>query len=253
MSADGVIARITEIRQAHGMVPPAATTTAAPSSGRGPAAASGDLLSPAGGITSFADLLDAASARRRLVSSITGEVVAGPSSFGGDAAPSAPGLAAPGVAGPGLTWPGALAGGSAPATGDLGPLPEAARRYVGVLDAAAAAEGVDPTLLRAVAWTESNFDASAVSRAGATGLLQLMPQTAAHLGVDPTDPADNARGGARYLRQQLDRFGRVDLALAAYNAGPGAVQRHGGIPPYAETQAYVRRVLERAQMLGGTR
>ena len=118
--------------------------------------------------------------------------------------------------------------------------------------AAARKEGVDPRLLAAVAWSESGFSAGARSPAGAVGLMQLMPRTAAGLGVDPTDPQQALRGGARYLSQQLKAFGgREDLALAAYNAGPGAVRKHGGIPPYAETQAYVRTVLSRYTALGG--
>ncbi|MFN3228898.1 MAG: lytic transglycosylase domain-containing protein [Asticcacaulis sp.] len=93
---------------------------------------------------------------------------------------------------------------------------------------------------------ESGFNASAVSPRGAIGLMQLMPATARELGVDPRDPAANIRGGAAYLRRQLDRFeGRLDLALAAYNAGAGAVDRHGGIPPYAETLTYISRILDR--------
>jgi soluble lytic murein transglycosylase len=104
--------------------------------------------------------------------------------------------------------------------------------------------GLDPYLIHSVIQAESDFDTAAVSRKGALGLMQLMPATAAGLGVsNPFDVDQNVRGGARYLRQMLDRFGRLDLALAAYNAGPGAVERHGGVPPYAETQRYVHKVL----------
>jgi len=112
------------------------------------------------------------------------------------------------------------------------------------IEAAAAKNGVDPALLRALVRQESGFDPAARSGAGAVGLTQLMPGTAASLGVDPTDPAQALDGGARYLRQQLDRFGGDERkALAAYNAGPGAVARFGGVPPYTETQNYVQRVL----------
>jgi soluble lytic murein transglycosylase-like protein len=100
-------------------------------------------------------------------------------------------------------------------------------------------------LLANIARTESNCAADARSSAGAIGVMQLMPETARELGVDPTDPAANILGGAAYLRQQLDRFGgRLDLALAAYNAGPAAVARHGGVPAYAETRNYVARNLD---------
>jgi hypothetical protein len=145
-------------------------------------------------------------------------------------------------------------GGSPAVAGDWAAgLPAAARPYAGAIARAAAQEGVDPALLASVAWSESGFRADARSGAGAVGLMQLMPATAAGLGVDPLNPEQALVGGARYQRAQLDRFGgRTDLALAAYNAGPTAVRKHGGIPPYPETQTYVTRVLDRYHQLGGT-
>ena len=108
------------------------------------------------------------------------------------------------------------------------------------------AVGISPSLVAAVAQTESGRNPSATSAAGAAGMMQLMPATARALGVaDPYDPAANVRGGATYLRDLLERFnGNVRLAVAAYNAGPGAVERYGGVPPYVETQHYVTRVLD---------
>lgn len=128
------------------------------------------------------------------------------------------------------------------ASGETWPTEEIGR----IMRDAAAEAGVDPALVAAVAAVESGFDPRAVSPKGAVGLMQLMPGTAASHGVtDPFDPAQNARGGARYLRELLDAYnGDVKLALAAYNAGPGAVERYGGVPPYKETQAYVQAVLE---------
>jgi soluble lytic murein transglycosylase-like protein len=121
--------------------------------------------------------------------------------------------------------------------------------YAAEISAAAARNGVDPKLLTGLIRAESNFDPNAGSPAGAQGLTQLMPGTAAGLGVtNPLDPVQSIEGGARYLRQQLDHFGGdVTKALAAYNAGPGAVERFGGVPPYEETQNYVRRVIGYAQ------
>ena len=107
------------------------------------------------------------------------------------------------------------------------------------------ARGLDPRLVRAVVQAESGYNPFAVSSKGAQGLMQLMPATARELAVEsPFDPAENLRGGTEYLRRMIERFdGRIEWAVAAYNAGPGAVERFGGIPPYAETRAYVERVL----------
>ena len=141
--------------------------------------------------------------------------------------------------------------GAAPA-GWADALPAAGRPWAGAIEGSATQAGVDPRLLAAITRAESGFNPGALSGAGAVGLTQLMPGTAAGLGVDPTDPVANLEGGARYLAGQLDSFGRVDLAVAAYNAGPGAVRQAGGVPDYPETQAYVRRVLGYYQQLGGT-
>lgn len=104
---------------------------------------------------------------------------------------------------------------------------------------------LSPQLLEAVSYVESRFNPAAISPKGAVGLMQLRPDTAAELGVDPHNPETNARGGAAYLRQMLALFdNNVELALAAYNAGPQAVKRYGGMPPYPETRAYVAAVLD---------
>ena len=113
------------------------------------------------------------------------------------------------------------------------------------LDRAAHDHGLDPGLLRAVAWQESRGNSAAVSDKGALGIMQLMPGTAAALGVDPGDPNANINGGAAYLALQMAKFGNVELALAAYNAGPGAVVRYGGVPPYRETRSYVSTIMQR--------
>ena len=110
---------------------------------------------------------------------------------------------------------------------------------------AAARYQVDPRLVAAVAQTESGGNQEAVSPAGAIGVMQLMPETAAGLGVNPYDKRQNIEGGAKYLRQMMDTFGGdVQKAVAAYNAGPQAVKEYNGIPPYRETQDYVNKVLD---------
>lgn len=130
------------------------------------------------------------------------------------------------------------------------------RRYDGYIAEAAALYQLPLHFLRAVVKTESNFNHRVVSGAGAMGLMQLMPRTAASMGVrDPFDPRQNIFGGARFLRLLANRFGGdLVLTVAAYNAGPGAVERYRGVPPYAETQRYVRRVLGHYYRLrsGGT-
>ena len=114
-----------------------------------------------------------------------------------------------------------------------------------ILEAAAAKYNVDPDLVKAIAAAESDWDQNAISSVGAIGVMQLMPETAAALGVNPYDENENIEGGAKYIRQMLDTFdGNVRKAVAAYNAGPNAVKRYGGVPPYAETQHYVGRVLD---------
>jgi soluble lytic murein transglycosylase-like protein len=117
----------------------------------------------------------------------------------------------------------------------------------GLAERKAAENGLDPALLKAVIEAESGWNVRARSRAGALGLMQLMPATAAALGVseDVLDPERNLDAGARYLSQKISEFGDVELALAAYNAGSSAVRRHGNaVPPFPETQAYVKRVME---------
>ncbi|MBS0331790.1 MAG: lytic transglycosylase domain-containing protein [Proteobacteria bacterium] len=110
---------------------------------------------------------------------------------------------------------------------------------------ASARHAVSRPLVEAVAWQESRFNQAAVSPKGAIGVMQLMPGTARTLGVDASDLKGNVEGGVTYLAQLIQRFGDLPRALAAYNAGPDAVTRYGGVPPYAETQAYVKGVLGR--------
>jgi soluble lytic murein transglycosylase-like protein len=163
------------------------------------------------------------------------------------ASPGAAPTTTPATAAPATSFASQLAAATAATT----PAPIAAgvagdtTQYDALIQASAARNGVDPALLKALIRAESNFDPNAGSPAGAQGLTQLMPGTAAGLGVtDVHDPAQAIEGGAKYLRSQLDAFGGDETkALAAYNAGPGAVTRYGGVPPYAETQQYVQRVL----------
>jgi hypothetical protein len=116
----------------------------------------------------------------------------------------------------------------------------------GVIEQASSAAELSPALVEAVAWQESRFRRGVVSRAGAVGEMQLMPPTAAALGVDPLDTRQNYEGGAIYLRSLMRRYdGDLELALAAYDAGPGAVDHYRGVPPFKETRAYVAAILDR--------
>lgn len=138
---------------------------------------------------------------------------------------------------------------TAAAEGDEGPLQASSllltnSRYEPIIVQVAARHGIDPTLVRAVIQVESNYETRARSVKGAQGLMQLMPETARRYGlVNPYDPAANIDAGIRHLKFLLDRF-PLTLALAAYNAGEAAVQRFGGVPPYAETRSYVARILQ---------
>ena len=127
----------------------------------------------------------------------------------------------------------------------LADMPLADQNLSTLIEAAARKYKVDPKLVAAVAEVESNGNQDAVSSVGAIGVMQLMPDTAASLGVDPYNKQQNIEGGAKYLRQMLDTFGGdTRKAVAAYNAGPGAVKDYGGVPPYKETQNYVNKVLD---------
>ncbi len=161
----------------------------------------------------------------------------------------------PPSAAPGGAFAHALA--RAQATGPDRPLPPSSGEgrvpYQAAIEAAARRQGIDPLLVQAVIEIESGFDPQATSPAGAQGLMQLMPATARALGVaDPYDPIQSIEGGTRYLADQLRRFGDLALALAAYNAGPGAVAAAGGIPENGETPRYVERALARyAELVAG--
>jgi soluble lytic murein transglycosylase-like protein len=119
--------------------------------------------------------------------------------------------------------------------------------YADEFTAAGQRHGISPTILAAVGFVESSYRPDAVSSAGAIGLMQLMPATAASLGVDPTDPASAIDGAARLLSSFRDRFGSIELALAAYNVGPGTVANSGGIAPGSQAERYVNKVLSTEQ------
>jgi len=170
--------------------------------------------------------------------------------------PAAPAPATPPAAtGPTSPFAGALAAAQTSPSATPVSGAGASSAFDSEINAAAASNGIDPALLKGLVSQESGFNPNARSGAGALGLTQLMPGTASSLGVtNPLYPAQSLQGGAKYLREQLDRFGGDEtLALAAYNAGPGAVQKYGGVPPYAETQNYVTSVMSKAAAFrGGT-
>lgn len=150
----------------------------------------------------------------------------------------------------------AAQGGTAPGNDGSpnGPAMVAPAQIDSLVNDNAQSQDVDPALIKAIIANESGFNANATSNVGAQGLMQLMPGTAAGLGVtDAYDPAQNVAGGTKYIKGLLERFnGDVRLAVAAYNAGPGAVEKYGGVPPYAETQNYVQNVLSSYAKYRGT-
>jgi soluble lytic murein transglycosylase-like protein len=143
------------------------------------------------------------------------------------------------------TFNGILSQAMGDAEGSASPVPEALNSLI---QGEASEQGVDPNLLKAIIKNESNFNPKAVSPVGAQGLMQLMPGTAAGLGVKNSfNPAQNIEGGTKYLKNLLQKYQSVPLAVAAYNAGPGAVDKYKGVPPYAETTHYVQKVLQSYQ------
>lgn len=137
-------------------------------------------------------------------------------------------------------------------TGGSSSLGALSSKYDSLFKAAGAKYGISPNILAAVAKAESNFNPAAKSSAGAQGLMQLMPGTAKSLGVDALNPSEAIDGAAKMLSGLVKKFGSTSLALAAYNAGPGAVQKYNGIPPYSETQNYVKKVLSFVQQGAGS-
>ena len=229
MSVQDVVSRVEQLQQLFG--------AAATPGGNGGADFASQLISAS------------ASAGSTAATGTTGTAVSGATTSLLGLAPAAAGATAAAPYGTTGSLAGAAAAAPSGTTGSLAGVP-----YGDEITAAARRNGVDPALLAGLVRQESNFNAAAVSPAGARGLTQLMPATAAGLGVaNPSDPVQALEGGARYLRRQLDAFGGdVTKALAAYNAGPGAVQRYGGVPPYAETQAYVQKVQAFAAAYRGT-
>ncbi|MCU0306381.1 MAG: lytic transglycosylase domain-containing protein [Thermoleophilia bacterium] len=228
MSVAEVAARVEQIRALAAPPPPPVPAAAQPQSGAFAQQLTQALGAPAGGtpVASPAPSPSTAGMPAGWPQSQVGpQAVATP----------APAATAPAPAIPAATTPAAPAAADGAVPAELRPL----------IQRAAEANGIEPALLAAVARAESDFDPQTTSPAGAQGLMQLMPATARSMGVtDPMDPGQSLMGGARYLRGLLDRFnGDRTLALAGYNAGPNAVARAGGVPPYAETQAYVPRVL----------
>lgn len=203
------------------------------------------ILAAARRVTIAALLLTAATAARADVLELDADGarwVAGPlagSSVTGEALPVAEAAAAPVIV-EGLMLPDSVI--ADPARHAAG----VPARYAAKIHELSQRFDLSPALLEAVVWQESRWRENAVSPVGARGLAQLMPGTARYLGVDFSDPFQNLEGGARYLREQLDRFdGDLEKALAAYNAGPGRVERAGGIPNIRETQNYVAAIMGR--------
>ncbi|HYM55305.1 MAG TPA: lytic transglycosylase domain-containing protein [Solirubrobacteraceae bacterium] len=200
-------------------------------------AATGELAA-AQRVQQLQALIEAARQAALPTAATTGSGASYPGAAGADFASALQSATTAGASG--VAYPSAVQGGGEGA---------GAGQYESLIAQAAARNGLDPAVLHGLIQQESGFDPNATSGAGAMGLTQLMPGTASSLGVsNPLNPAESIEGGARYLAQMMAKFGGSTAdALAAYNAGPGAVQQYGGIPPYAETQSYVTKVLGNAE------
>ena len=225
----GALAAAQRVQQLQGLIE-ASRQVASPSLAATTAASAAQ---PQGADADFASALQAATTADASAAYEPSTATAIPAAY----APGAAGIAGTQSAGLGQST---LAGSPSGAEGV---------EYEAMIDNAAARNGLDPAVLHGLIEQESGFDPSATSGAGAMGLTQLMPGTASSMGVsNPLDPVESIEGGARYLSQMMAQFGgNTADALAAYNAGPGAVQQYGGVPPYAETQSYVTKVLGNAE------
>jgi soluble lytic murein transglycosylase-like protein len=223
----GVQARIGSIEQRLGIVRPVAADTASASKAATNISSTATYSPAAAGTSSSLGAVDPSGSFEAIVASI--ESALGTST-------GSPTMSTDFLPDSSVTGVGSV--GTSP-TGSLSP----GTPYADLFQQAGERYGIDPKVLAGVAYVESRFQTDVVSSAGAVGMMQFMPSTAAAMGVDPRDPASAIDGAARYLRTQVDRFGSIEMALAAYNVGPGAMANAGGIQPGSQAERYVTAVL----------